>query len=59
MIVWLASFPRSGNTMLRILLHRFYGRLSYSLYEEGAVDGTARENSFGTRAAAHPRAQES
>ena len=46
MIVWLASFPRSGNTMLRILLHRFYGRLSYSLYDESSGDGTARENSF-------------
>jgi len=46
MIVWLASFPRSGNTMLRILLHRCYGRLSYSLYDESSGDGTARENSF-------------
>ena len=34
MIVWLASFPRSGNTMVRILLNRVYGRRSYSLYDE-------------------------
>jgi hypothetical protein len=34
LIVWLASFPRSGNTMLRIALHQAYGRSSYSLYEE-------------------------
>jgi hypothetical protein len=33
-IVWLSSFPRSGNTMLRVLLHSVYGRSSYSLYEE-------------------------
>jgi len=24
-IVWLASYPRSGNTLLRIVLHRLYG----------------------------------
>jgi hypothetical protein len=34
LIVWLASFPRSGNTMLRIALHSVYGHASYSLYEE-------------------------
>jgi hypothetical protein len=43
MIVWLASFPRSGNTMARILLHRVYGHLSYSLYEERPGEG-GREN---------------
>ena len=51
MIVWLASFPRSGNTMLRILLHRFYGRLSYSLYDESSGTGlherTASPTSLG------------
>jgi hypothetical protein len=36
MIVWLASFPRSGNTLLRLLLHRFYGRATYSLYDENS-----------------------
>jgi Sulfotransferase domain len=45
-IVWLASYPRSGNTMLRMLLHRLYGQPSYSLYEEnpggaGRNDGIA------------------
>src|SRR5262245_37762060 len=39
MIIWLASFPRSGNTMLRILLHRVYGRPSYSIYEEHPGEG--------------------
>jgi hypothetical protein len=33
-IVWLASFPRSGNTMLRILLRKVYGHPSHSLYDE-------------------------
>lgn len=38
MIVWLASFPRSGNTFLRILLHRIYGVRSSVVYD---VDGVA------------------
>lgn len=38
MIVWLASFPRSGNTFLRILLHRLYGVRSSVVYD---VDGVA------------------
>lgn len=32
MIVWLASFPRSGNTFLRILLQEFYGISSNDIY---------------------------
>lgn len=39
MIVWLASFPRSGNTFLRILLHRLYGVRSSVVYD---VDGVAQ-----------------
>ncbi|GLQ56959.1 sulfotransferase domain-containing protein [Devosia nitrariae] len=38
MIVWLASFPRSGNTFLRILLNRLYGVRSSVVYD---VDGVA------------------
>ena len=38
MIVWLASFPRSGNTFLRILLHRLYRVRSSVVYD---VDGVA------------------
>jgi len=38
-IVWLASFPRSGNTFLRILLDRLYGVKSSTVYD---VDGVAR-----------------
>jgi hypothetical protein len=37
-IVWLASFPRSGNTFLRILLHRRYGVRTSVVY---SVDGVA------------------
>src|ERR1700754_5135896 len=38
MIVWLASFPRSGNTFLRIVLHRLYGVRTSTVYD---VDGVA------------------
>ena len=34
MVVWLASYPRSGNTFLRIVLHRLYGVPTYSVYED-------------------------
>jgi len=33
-IVWLASYPRSGNTFLRIVLQRLYGAPTYSIYED-------------------------
>jgi hypothetical protein len=32
MIVWLSSFPRSGNTLTRIMLHRVFGIASTSEY---------------------------
>jgi hypothetical protein len=38
MIVWVASFPRSGNTFLRIVLHRLYGVRTSTIYD---VDGVA------------------
>jgi len=34
MIIWLASYPRSGNTFLRIILHRLYGISTYSIYDD-------------------------
>jgi hypothetical protein len=38
MLVWVASFPRSGNTFLRIILHRLYGIRTSTVYD---VDGVA------------------
>jgi hypothetical protein len=43
MIVWLASFPRSGNTLLRILLFRAFGLESHSLYDDPADIGRSDE----------------
>lgn len=40
MIVWLASFPRSGNTLLRIVLNRCFGLRSYSVYDDKAYFST-------------------
>ena len=35
MIIWLASYPRSGNTLLRTLLKQCFDRSSYSRYPTG------------------------
>lgn len=37
MIVWLSSFPRSGNTFLRIVLHRMYGLRTSVVYDYDGV----------------------
>lgn len=34
MIIWLASYPRSGNTFFRVLLNHHYGIHTYSVYED-------------------------
>ncbi|HLJ10916.1 MAG TPA: sulfotransferase domain-containing protein [Planctomycetaceae bacterium] len=34
MIVWLASYPRSGNTFLRIVLRQVYRVPTYSVYDD-------------------------
>ncbi len=48
MIVWLASYPRSGNTFTRIVLHHIYGAPTYTTaaaaddlsFDQGAGDLT-------------------
>jgi hypothetical protein len=39
-IVWLSSFPRSGNTFFRVALHRLYQVPTYVVYD---VDGVAEQ----------------
>lgn len=34
MIIWLASFPRSGNTLTRTILKQVFGVESYSVYDD-------------------------
>jgi hypothetical protein len=33
-IIWLASYPRSGNTLLRVVLNRCFEQLSQSIYHD-------------------------
>lgn len=47
MLVWVASYPRSGNTLFRVVLHRTYGVPTASLYrgeteETGPLASVAR-----------------
>jgi hypothetical protein len=39
MIVWVASFPRSGNTFFRIVLHRLYRVPTHVVYDFDGVAG--------------------
>ena len=34
MIIWLASYPRSGNTMLRMILRQSFGTETFSIYDD-------------------------
>lgn len=40
MLVWLASYPRSGNTLLRILLNRCFQVETLSVYDDYFGDGS-------------------
>lgn len=42
MIIWLASYPRSGNTFFRLLLNRLYGLQTHSVYADRQVGKIAR-----------------
>jgi hypothetical protein len=46
MIVWLASYPRSGNTLLRTMIHRVFGLPTHSIYDDrgdiGADEATTK-----------------
>jgi hypothetical protein len=35
MLIWLASYPRSGNTFVRVILNRVFGMKTTSLHGEG------------------------
>ena len=39
MRIWLASYPRSGNTYFRILWHHYYGLPTYSTYYDFRARG--------------------
>ena len=43
MILWLASYPRSGNTLLRIFLKEFFNLPTYSQYNDELDIGASEE----------------
>jgi len=38
LITWLASYPRSGNTLLRVILKQCFGLSSQSIYDDTELD---------------------
>lgn len=51
MITWLASYPRSGNTLLRVILKRCFGLSSQSLDDDAALDLPGLREALGFEAA--------
>lgn len=49
MIVWLASYPRSGNTFFRIVLHEVYGLDTYSIYDDPMFVGLGMDKMLGQK----------
>ena len=45
MVVWIASYPRSGNTMVRMLLRYGFGLSTYSVFDDPLLE---REDSAST-----------
>lgn len=54
MILWVASFPRSGNTMLRILLQQVFSLGSYCKYKSGNPNPNASWKNMGFKTLAWP-----
>ena len=57
MIVWLASYPRSGNTALRAILHRAFGIKTYSLYDDKGDIGARSKLTEAVGHASHDQTQ--
>jgi hypothetical protein len=47
MIVWLASYPRSGNTFFRILLNHLYGIKTHSIYDDKFFERSGASTTIG------------
>jgi hypothetical protein len=41
-IIWLASYPRSGNTYLRVPLYHYDGIATHNVYDDVPVNETER-----------------
>ena len=53
MIVWLASYPRSGNTLYRMLLYHLEGIETYSIYNDRDITKMGASEAVGHRKLAH------
>lgn len=47
MLVWVASYPRSGNTFLRVLLKHLYGHSTYSVYGDPVLREMGADEAVG------------
>ena len=47
MIVWMASYPRSGNTFVRTLLYHLYGVKTHSLHGDHLFDSLGASEAIG------------
>ncbi|MAV31484.1 MAG: hypothetical protein CL866_04615 [Cycloclasticus sp.] len=47
MIIWLASYPRSGNTLMRNILKKSMGLTSYSKHGSAIASTEALVNDYG------------
>lgn len=50
MITWLASYPRSGNTLLRVILKQCFGLSSQSIYDDAELDTPGVREAIGFEA---------
>ena len=50
LITWLASYPRSGNTLLRIVLNFCFGQFSHSIYTDAEFNDPAIRHVVGHEA---------
>jgi hypothetical protein len=50
LFTWLASYPRSGNTLLRIILSSCFGQFSQSIYSDAEFDDPALLHAIGSEA---------
>lgn len=43
MIIWIASYPRSGNTFLRVILNKIFNIQTYSIYDDKGDIGADKQ----------------
>ena len=54
MVVWLASYPRSGNTFFRVLMNHLYNVKTYSIYDDSLLNQIGASETVGHEALPAP-----